>query len=126
MLSMFDSGEEFPPLPPLRDCSCFVRVHLDLPTSSCTVCVEGVIVLVLDYLPFAKSEVTREEFPPIIVSPRTYFRKTYLDCSLFVTLISHGFIEDTLFASSHLSCGNRGVARVKDSDRASLDPTTAS
>ena len=34
---------------PFWDYRCFVRVHLDLPTSSCTVCVEGVIVLVLDY-----------------------------------------------------------------------------
>ena len=49
---------------------CFVGVRLDLPTSSCAVCVEGVIVLVLDYFPFVVSEVTRKEFPPIIVSPR--------------------------------------------------------
>ena len=99
---------------------------MDLPTSSCIVCVEGVVVLVLDCFPFVESEVTREEFPPIIVSPRTYFRKTYLDCSLFVTLISHGFVEDTLFFSSHISCRNRGVARVEDSDRESLDLTTTS
>ena len=49
MILMFDSGEEFPPLPPFgEDCCCFVGVHSDLPTPSCTVCVEGVIVLVLD------------------------------------------------------------------------------
>ena len=77
-------------------------------------------------LPFIESEVTREEFPPIVVSPRMYFRKTYLHCSLFLTLISHIFLEDMLFVSSFLSCGNRGVARVEDSDRESLDPTTGS
>ena len=44
-----DSGEEFPPLPPLGDYCCFVGVHLNLSTSSCTVCAEGVIVLALDY-----------------------------------------------------------------------------
>ena len=122
---MFDSREEFPPLP-FWDCHCFVRVRLDLPTSSCTVCVEGVIVLVLDCFPFVESEVTREEFPLIIVSPRTYFWKTYLDCSLFVALISHSFVEDTLLVSFRLLCDNRGVARVEDSAREPLDPTTTS
>ena len=61
-------------------------VHLDLLTSSCTVYVEGVIVFVLDHFLFVESEVTREEFPPIVVSPQTYFWKTCLDCCLFVAL----------------------------------------
>ena len=70
--------EEFLPLTPLWEYCCFVGVHLDLPTSSCTVFVEGVIILVLDCFLFVESEVTRKEFPPIIVSPRTYFQKTCL------------------------------------------------
>ena len=53
--------KSLPPLP-FWDCRCFVGVRLDLPTSSCTVCVEGVIVLVLDCFPFVESEVTHEEF----------------------------------------------------------------
>ena len=93
---------------------------MNLPTSSCTVCVEGVIVLVLDCFPFVESEGTCEELPPIIVSPRTYFQKTYLDCSLFVVLISHSFVEDTMLVLFRLLCDNRGVARVEDSDRTSV------
>ena len=62
--------KSLPPLP-FWDCCYFMGVCLDLPTSSCAVCVEGVIVLVLDYFPFVEIEVTGEEFPPIIVSPRT-------------------------------------------------------
>ena len=65
-------------------------------------------------------------FPPIVVSPRTYFQKTYFDCSLFVVLILHSFVEDTLLVSFCLLCDNRGVARVEDSDREPLDPCTTS
>ena len=71
---------------PFWDCRRFVGVRLDLPTSSCALCVEGVIVLVLDCFPFVESKVTCEEFPPIIVSPRTYFWRTFLDYCLFVAL----------------------------------------
>ena len=63
-------------------------VRLDLPTSSCTVSVEGVIVLDLDCFLFVESEVTREEFPLIVVSSRMYFRKAYLDCHLIMVLSS--------------------------------------
>ena len=66
-----------------------MRVRLDLPTSSCIACIEGVIVFVLDFFLLVESEATREEFPSIVVSPRTYFRKTYLDCCLFVALSSY-------------------------------------
>ena len=66
-----------------------MRVHLDLLSSSGTVCVEGVIVLILDCFPLVESEVTHEELPPIVVSPRTYFRRTCLDCCLFVALGSY-------------------------------------
>ena len=45
---MFDSGEEFPPLT-FWNFRYFVGVRLDLPTSSCIVCVEGVIVVIDDY-----------------------------------------------------------------------------
>ena len=48
MILMFDSGEEFPPLPLWGIVVVFMGVLSDLPTPSCTVCVEGVIVLVLD------------------------------------------------------------------------------
>lgn len=58
MLLMFDLGEEFPPLP-FWDCYCFVGVRLDLPTSSYTVCVGGVIVFILDCFLFVGSEVIR-------------------------------------------------------------------
>ena len=61
MLSMFDSREEFLPF------------HLDLPTLSCTVYVEGVVVFVLYHFLFVESEVTYKEFPPTVVSPWTYF-----------------------------------------------------
>ena len=78
MILMFDSGEEFPHLPLWGIVVVFMGVLSDLPTPSCTVCVEGVIVFVLDWFPFVESEVTHEEFPPIVVSPRTYFQKICL------------------------------------------------
>ena len=77
------------PLLPFWDYRWFVGVRLDLPTSSCTVCVEGVIVLVLDCFPIDKSEVTCEESPPIVVSPQTYFLKTCLNCCIFIALSSY-------------------------------------
>ena len=59
-------------------------VYLDHPTSSCTICVEEVIVFALDCFLFVESEVTCKEFPPIVVSLRTYFRNICLDCCLFM------------------------------------------
>ena len=71
---------------PLWDFCCFMGVRLDLPTSSCIVCVEGVMVLVLHCFPFDESGGMCEDLLPIIVSPRTYFQKTCLVCCLFVVL----------------------------------------
>ena len=61
-------------------------VYFDLPTSSRTIRVEGVIVFIIGLFPIVESEVTRGEFPPIVGSPRTYFRETYFDGCLFVVL----------------------------------------
>ena len=85
MISMFGSGEEFPPFP-------FTGLLLFYGSSF------GSSDSVLHSLcgrshspcfglsPFVESEVTHEEFPPNVVSPRTYFRKTYLGCCLIVEI----------------------------------------
>ena len=65
MLLMFDLGEEFPPLP-WWNYYCFVGVHYDLPTSSRTVHVEGVIVFILDCFLLLRVRLLTESFPPIV------------------------------------------------------------
>ena len=67
-----------------------------------------------------------EEFPSIIVSPRTYFRKTCLDCCLFMTLGSYSLCLRHVTYFVPPSYGNHRVARVEDSDREFVDPTTPS
>ena len=57
---------------------------LDLPTLSCIVCVEGVIVVIFGlFFLVVESEVTRKEFPSIVVSSWTYF----WGLTLFVTYL---------------------------------------
>ena len=86
---MFDSGEEFPPLP-FEGLSLFCGSSFgSFDFFLHSMCGRSHSPYFGLFSPFIESEVTREEFPPIIVSPQMYFRKTFLDCCLFVTLGSY-------------------------------------